>query len=159
MGVPMQNQQQRPQQQQQRPYQQQNPNQQNIQQRVQNFNNTNDYTNQFDPQDIEQNKMMALLSYLGFLFIIPLVAAPNSGFARFHANQGLVLFLAEVVGSIAISIVSVILAFIWFLWFIVPLLWAVYGIGTFVLFIMGMVNAGGGKAKELPLIGKFKILK
>jgi len=160
MGAPMQ-QQQRPnpnQQQQQNQYQ--NPNQQqNMQQNFQNFNNTSDTTDQFDPADIQQNKMIALLSYLGILFLVPLLAAPNSRFARFHANQGLVLFIVEIVGSIAISILSGIFAFIWILWFIIPILWAVYGIGVFVLFILGIVNATGGKAKELPLVGKIKILK
>ena len=29
----------------------------------------------------------------------------------------------------------------------------------FVLFIIGIINASNGRAKELPLIGKFKILK
>ena len=51
--------------------------------------NTPDFTSQMDPADIEANKPMAILSYIWFLFIVPLVAAPQSKFARFHANQGL----------------------------------------------------------------------
>ena len=49
----------------------------NAQNFVNNFTNTADSTAQFDPQDIENNKVMALLAYLGFLFLIPLLAAPN----------------------------------------------------------------------------------
>ena len=44
-----------------------------------------DYTAQFDPADIEANKMMALLSYI--IFFIPLLAAKGSKYAMFHANQ------------------------------------------------------------------------
>ena len=61
------------------------------------FNNTADTTAEFDSKDIADNKVMAVLAYIGILFLIPLLAAPNSRFARFHTNQGLVLFLAEVV--------------------------------------------------------------
>lgn len=70
------------------------------------FNNTTDTTAEFDSKDITDNKVMAVLAYIGILFLIPLLAAPNSRFARFHANQGLVLFLAEVVlGAAAASLV------------------------------------------------------
>jgi Predicted membrane protein len=128
-------------------------NSQNFNQTVQNLNNTSDYTNSFDKADIEQNKAMALLSYLGILFIIPLLAAPNSKFARFHANQGLVLFIAE----IAISIVSGILTGI--LWFLGSLIASLCGLIIFIFAILGIVNAVGGKAKELPLIGGIKLIK
>ena len=34
-----------------------------------------------------------------------------------------------------------------------------FGIGIMILGIMGLINGFGGKAKRLPLIGKFNILK
>src|SRR5580692_8759272 len=46
------------------------------------------------PADVAQNKMVATLAYVGPLVIVPLLAAPNSKFARFHANQALALFLS-----------------------------------------------------------------
>lgn len=55
----------------------------------------NDHTAEFDPQDVADNKVMAVLAYIGFLFLIPLLAAPQSKFARFHTNQGLVLFIVD----------------------------------------------------------------
>src|ERR1035437_3247453 len=45
----------------------------------------------FDADDVEKNKAMAILGYI--FFVIPLAAAPKSKFARFHANQGLLLFI------------------------------------------------------------------
>ena len=62
---------------------------------VKNLGNTEDYTAQFDPQDIASNKVMGVLAYIGILVLIPIFAAKNSPFARFHANQGLILFIAE----------------------------------------------------------------
>ena len=45
------------------------------------FKNTSDYTATIDQADMNSNKAMAIISYLGFLFLIPLFAAKNSRFA------------------------------------------------------------------------------
>ena len=114
--------------------------------KVANLNNTKDTTDQFDKDDIEKNKAMGLLAYI--LFFIPLLAAKESPFARYHANQGLVLFLCGLISSV-----------LWIIpilgWIIAPIL----SIVITVLAVIGIINALNGKAKELPIIGKFKILK
>lgn len=51
--------------------------------------------------DVESNKVMAVLSYLGILVLIPLLGAKNSPFARFHTNQGLILCIATILYSVA----------------------------------------------------------
>lgn len=110
------------------------------------LNNTADTTSEYDAQDIENNKVMALLAYI--IFLIPLLAAKDSKFARFHTNQGLVLFLCALLSSV-IAVIPLIG------WIIAP----IAGVIITVLAIIGIINALGGKAKELPIIGKFKILK
>ena len=114
--------------------------------KVANLNNTKDTTDQFDKDDIEKNKAMGLLAYI--LFFIPLLAAKDSPFARYHANQGLVLFICGLISSL-----------LWIIpilgWIIAPIL----SIVITVLAVIGIINALNGKAKELPIIGKFKILK
>ena len=67
--------------------QQNTQNTQNAQNFVNNMMNTADTTSQFDPQDINDNKGMSVLAYIGILFLIPLLACPNSRFARYHTNQ------------------------------------------------------------------------
>lgn len=130
--------------------------QQNTQNFVNNMMNTADTTSKFDPQDINDNKGMSVLAYIGILFLIPLLACPNSRFARYHTNQGLVLFLLE----LAIGVVTSIFTFIPVIGPIIGgLLSAVGGIFTLVLMIMGIINAAQGQAKELPLIGKITLLK
>jgi len=114
----------------------------------------------FDPADVEQNKVLALLAYIGPLFLVPLLAAPKSPYARFHTNQGIVLFIANVAVNIAVGIVSVILgAIIGFLGTLISLVGTLASLAFFVLAILGIVNAWTGKAKELPVIGTIKILK
>ena len=105
-----------------------------------------------DPNDVQQNNVMAVLAYIGILFLVPLLAAPNSQYARFHTNQGLVLFLFDIV----VGILSAVLAFIPFVGLIVS---SLLSLGAFVLMILGIVNAATGKANELPLIGKIRIIK
>lgn len=130
--------------------------QQNTQNFVNNMMNTADTTSQFDPQDINDNKGMSVLAYIGFLFLVPLLACPNSRFARYHTNQGLVLFLMELAIGVVIGIFGIIpvIGII-----IGGLLGSVGGILALVLSILGIVNAAQGQAKELPLIGKITLLK
>ncbi len=138
--------------------QQQAP-QNDLSQKIQNLNNTADTTAEFDAQDINTNKAMAILAYFGPLVLIPIFAAKDSKFARYHANQGLVLLLAAIVYGIVYNILSaIILAISWRLYFVVSIIGLVSIVIT-VLAIIGIINAATGKAKELPLIGTFKILK
>lgn len=101
-----------------------------------------------DASDVEKNKVMGILAYIGILFLVPLLAAKESRFAMYHANQGLVLFLAGIaVGAIAA----------------VPLLgWLIAIVASPVLLvfaILGIINAANGKMKPLPLIGGISLLK
>lgn len=123
------------------------------------LNNTADTTANYDANDITQNKAMGILAYFGPLCFIPMFAAKGSKFARFHANQGLVLLIACVAWSIASSILnSIILAISWRLYFITSII-SLLSVVFAILAIIGIINAANGRAKELPVIGKFKILK
>ena len=97
---------------------------------------------------MESNKIMAAISYIWILFLVPLFAAKDDAFARFHANQGLLLFLASIVLGIigVIPVIGTIIAL-------------VGGIATFVFMILGIINALKGEMKPLPLIGGIEIIK
>jgi len=127
------------------------------------FTNTPDTSASYTPTDIESNKVMAVLAYISFLVLIPLFAAKDSPYARYHTNQGLVLFLLSMACGVICSLISSILAWIpiigWIMAFLISIIeWAI-GIVTLVLMILGIINAATGKAKELPIIGSLKILK
>ncbi|MEA2007137.1 MAG: hypothetical protein U9O20_03195 [Patescibacteria group bacterium] len=88
--------------------------------------------------DVEENRAIAYLSYLGLLFLVPMLVKKDSPFAQFHAKQGLVLVIASFVGA-----------------FLMP----VFGLGVLVylailvLSIMGLVNVHKGEMKDLPIVG------
>ena len=139
--------------------------------KISSLNDTADTTSEYDPADIQQNKGISVLSYLGILFLVPYLSKKESKFAQFHAKQGFNLFLVD----IAYTIIYILLHLIKFTrkqyfmgyavyeekytpWFI-TLICALISLAIMILAIIGIVNAATGKAKELPLIGKFKILK
>lgn len=98
--------------------------------------------------DARKHRFISMLGY--FIFFMPLILAPDSKFARFHANQGLLLFIFFIC--------------IWILSSAIPLLgWLVIGpIGTLILLflaIIGILNAISGRVKPLPFIGKYKLIK
>jgi uncharacterized membrane protein len=108
----------------------------------------------------QDNTAINVLAYLGILFFLPLVVNPDSKSGRFHANQGLILLIVSILGSIAISIVTAIfMAISVWLAFIPALISGVFGLGILALVIIGMINAGKGEEKPLPLIGGFTIIK
>ena len=60
-------------------------------------NNSN--SNQIDQSN---TILFSILSYLGILWLIPLLVEKNDKIVRFHVNQGIVLCIFYVIGSIAI---------------------------------------------------------
>ncbi|MDR1454993.1 MAG: DUF4870 domain-containing protein [Tannerella sp.] len=105
-----------------------------------------------DAKDVAENKVFAILAYFGILFLIPLFAAKESPFARFHTNQGLNLFLTQIAVWIIVLILSLISS-------ILGMIGSILYLGMFILFILGVINAAKGEMKELPLIGKFRLIK
>lgn len=101
----------------------------------------------FTPEDIESNKVMAGLAYI--LFFLPLLACPDSPYGRYHANQGLLLLLLGLGGSIILSIIPIIG------WILLPF----FGIAVFIVAVIGLINGFSGKAKPLPIIGKYQLIK
>ena len=113
-----------------------------------------------DPKDAQDNKIMGILAYLNLLVLVPIFAAKESPFAKFHANQGLILVIAHFALWIVFYIFGRILLFISLgLWFFTSLLSGLVSLGILVFAIIGIINVVNGEMKELPIIGKFKILK
>jgi uncharacterized membrane protein len=93
-------------------------------------------SNVTDP-DVEQNKAIACLSYIWILFLVPLLAKRDSKFAQFHAKQGLILFIVEIIGSLVFWI-----PFIgWLLW-----------LGLVIIAIIGIIKALNGEWWKMPYI-------
>lgn len=124
------------------------------------LNNTKDHTGAFDKNDAAQNKMMGILAYLSWLVLIPLFAAKGSKFARFHVNQGIVLAIVETAWWVVEAILTFIgYAIAWWLGSILSALLGLVNIVFVVMMVIGIVNAANGRAKELPFIGQFRIVR
>lgn len=100
--------------------------------------------------DEQQLKVISALGYLGILFLVPFLMFPKEKYAVFHANQGLLLLITGVVISVVGSVIPILG------WFIILPFGSIF---TLVLFVMGIINAMGGKMKRLPLIGSFDLLQ
>ncbi len=108
---------------------------------------------QFERADIQNNKIMAALAYMGLLVLIPVFAAKESKFARYHARQGLILLIAEVIFSVCYCVFSfVVLSISWRLYFIVRIV-GMLSYAFLVLAVIGISNAVSGRVKRLPVIG------
>lgn len=144
----------------------------------QSFMDVKDETKNFDKKDIESGKGMAIISYLGFLSLIPYLSEKKNKYVRYHAVQGLNLFIFEMIYSVAYGILTSVikvktscgtgyygsLADVFGLtckvtpwWITLPL--GIIGLGFTALAIIGIVNACQDKAKELPIVNQIKIIK
>ena len=124
-------------------------------------------------QATDNTKTMSVLAYI--IFFIPLLTGDHkkSPVVRFHTNQGTVLALCAIGYGILFNILTSVIKISapcvsalgysfgtckvtpW--WVTTPL--SIISLGFVVLMILGIINAAGGKQKELPVIGKITIIK
>lgn len=110
----------------------------------------------YDEQDVEANKIYSILAYMGFLTLVPLFAAKDSKYAKFHTNQGLILLICELIAAVISTV-------LWFIPVVGTVLSLVIGLPlylvTVILMVVGILNAYKGEAKQLPVIGQFELIK
>ncbi len=88
-------------------------------------------------KDVEDNKTIAALSYLWILCLVPLLGKKDSKYAQFHAKQGLVLFIIEIIGSLIF-------------WF--PMFGQLLMLALVVVSVMAIIKALNGEWWEIPFI-------
>ncbi len=120
---------------------------------------SDDHTAAYNPADIKNGTLMAVLAYLGWLLLIPLFVEKKNAFVRFHVNQGLILAILGTAYSFVSWVITTLLGLIWGV--LATIAGVLLGIGSLVLFVamvIGIINAATGKAKELPYVGQYRIL-
>lgn len=85
-------------------------------------------------------KTTSIVAYLTWIGLIVAVCAGDKEGARFHVNQALVILL--------FSLLS-----------IIPCIGWIWGIFMLVCWIMGLIAAINQEEKEVPLIGKIRLIK
>ncbi|MFZ6015722.1 MAG: DUF4870 domain-containing protein [Patescibacteria group bacterium] len=95
----------------------------------------------FDSKDVDENKLIAALSYVGILCLIPLLAKKDSKFAQEHGKQGLVMLIVWVVGSFV---------------FWLPIIGWLLLLVVFVVNLIAFIKALMGEFWEVPLAGQYR---
>jgi len=90
--------------------------------------------------------ILAALSYLGPLIVIPFLVAKDDPLVNFHIRQGLIVFLITAVMWVIFNFIR-----IYWLHQIIEIL----EFGVLILIIIGIIYSLQKKEKELPLVGKF----
>lgn len=86
--------------------------------------------------DAKTTSIVAYITWIGL--IIALCAGDKEG-AKFHLNQALVIFLFGLLG-------------------IIPCVGWIWSVFIFVCWIMGLIAAINQEEKEVPLIGKIRLI-
>ena len=108
---------------------------------------TEDLAGRFDKETNDAARIASAIGYL--FFFVPIVMHPESKFARYHCNQGLILLILEFVGIIGLAGVPKVGAYL-------SLLMVLF---CLVCMIRGIILALMGKAKRIPFFGKLVIVE
>ncbi len=87
-------------------------------------------------KDVEENKVLAAISYLWIISLVILLIKKESPFAKFHAKQGLILWIASII-----------------CW-IIPIVGWILNLVIFIFIIVGFIQAISGKWWKVPGIGQ-----
>lgn len=106
-------------------------------------------------------ELYCYFAYLGPFFIAGLFSeASGSRRFRFHANQGLLLFIAEVIFVVVCCVINKPLRSVPYVGpFLFYLIAAVFVIISFVFSAKGMMNVAKGQDRPLPVIGKLTLIR
>ena len=89
-------------------------------------------------KDIEENKLIAALSYIWILCLVPLLLKRDSKFAQFHAKQGLILFIIEVFASFFL------------MW--LPVIGQLVALALLIISVVSFVKALSGEWWKIPYL-------
>lgn len=105
-------------------------------------------------REIVTGRALAAVAYLPGLFLIGLLDAPQNRFVRFHARQGLVLFLAEAAAWVAVAIVDGSIGRIPVLGLVVgAILRLVLGFVFLAAALYGIAKSLSGETVRIPFLG------
>ena len=106
------------------------------------------------PEDIERGRLVGAVAYLPGLCFLGLLGAPENPFVGFHARQGLLLLLLEIVIWVFLAIYDASIGRIPLLgpligYLIKFVLWC----GVLLATVFGVAKAAGGEVARLPYLG------
>ena len=132
---------------------------------VEDFMNTEDHKGEFGEQEILKYKTSALLGYIPIvcLFFLIIGKYKESNYMKFHLNQALLITIGYAIVSVASTILGWLFASNTMLKDSVPgwvsfISYVAYCICFFAM-MYGIITTYNNSSKELPIVGKIKLLK
>lgn len=98
-----------------------------------------------------QKNILAIISYISVLCLVPILMKEKDEFVKFHAKQGLVLFICEIVSWVVFYYIFNVWFYVYFLLFLGNLV----GLVWLILSIVGIMNVLANKKQEIPIVGQF----
>lgn len=106
------------------------------------------------------NKVLNILAYTGILFFLPLVAGTDQH-SRFHANQGLIALIVDVVFHVAGGILGALSGLPLVGW-LIGIIGSIFGWAAWLvmaaILIFGIVNVLNDRAAAIPVIGGINLI-
>ena len=143
----------------------------NIKEWIDKLRDTRDFSHNYDMNDFAAHKKHCILASLGITFWVPYAFSGNCQSSRFYANQGLLTLIIEAVFSIIYSLLInlVGIAFVentfdgyrlsiagWIFGFLFTVI--CYAIPVFIV-VTSIQNIRAGKIKEIPFIGRLRLIR
>lgn len=94
-------------------------------------------------------KTTGIVAYITLIGLLVAFLAGDKEGAKFHLNQSLVIWLTNLLGGIILGFIPL----------VGGLLSAALYVFCIVCVVLGIIAANNGEEKEVPLLGKIKILK
>ncbi len=102
-------------------------------------------------QDRNNEILFSILGYFGPLVLIPILAGKDSALCKHHANQALVIFIAEIAAGIIASLSG--------FFFLFGIIGWLLSVACFVFMILGIISAAKYETNPLPIIGGIQIIR
>ena len=129
-----------------------------------------DIKNAFEPDsdDVAGNKILACLSYISILFIVPFIFCSKSRFAKYHAKQGLNTFIVFAIAGALVC--CAIFLLVWIFSFLPVAGLFIGGLLSFVIaavcsfayiitVVIGIINTLRGKTVPPLFLHNLQIIK
>ena len=128
-----------------------------------NENESDRYVTSFSDEDVEENKNLAALAYIGILFVLPLAKRDESKFCKAHVRQGIATFVYSIIVCLVslLAVCGLRFLLVWTL----KLPFVIFNIATLIVTAImialvfiptfnGALAAFSGTYKKIPIVGR-----
>jgi uncharacterized membrane protein len=103
----------------------------------------------------ENRQLMIVLSYLGILALIPYAVEQRDPEVRWHSRNGLALFVADIIITMVLWVISMVLGAIPILGCIFVIFWMLIGFAILAYHIFVMMKALKGERYRIPYVTEY----